>query len=66
MTTLHEIEGAISDLSPNELARFRAWFEDFDATLWDKQFEDDAKTGNLDTFADKAVSDFKAGRFKEL
>ncbi len=66
MTTLHEIEGAISDLSSNELARFRAWFEDFDATLWDKQFEDDAKTGNLDTFVDKAVTDFKAGRFKEL
>ena len=66
MTTLHEIEGAISGLSSAELVRFRAWFEDFDATLWDKQFEDDAKTGNLDTFADKAVSDFKAGRFKEL
>jgi len=66
MTTLQEIEKAISSLPPDQLARFRAWFEEFDAVLWDKQFEEDVKTGNLDAFAKKAVSDFKEGRFKEL
>lgn len=66
MTTRHEIESAVSSLPANELARFRAWFEEFDAALWDKQFEVDAKTGNLDALAKKAVADFKEGRFKEL
>ena len=66
MTTLQEIEKAISSLPPDQLARFRAWFEEFDAVLWDKQFEEDVKTGNLDAFAKKAVSDFKEGHFKEL
>ncbi|MFQ5673311.1 MAG: hypothetical protein ACE5G9_09460 [Nitrospinales bacterium] len=66
MTTRHEIEKAVSGLPPSELARFRAWFEEFDAALWDKQFEEDAKAGNLDALAKKAVAEFKEGRFKEL
>jgi len=66
MTTRHEIESAVSSLPTDELARFRAWFEEFDAALWNKQFEEDAKTGRLDALAKKAVTDFKEGRFKEL
>jgi hypothetical protein len=66
MTKLREIEQAISSLPPKDLAQFRTWFEDFDAALWDKQFEEDTKTGKIDALAQKAVADFKEGRFKEL
>jgi hypothetical protein len=48
--TIHEIEQAITELSPNELARFREWFEEFDAKVWDPtegQFERDAESGKL-------------------
>ena len=45
--TIHEIEQSIIELSPNELARFRQWFEEFDAKIWDKQIERDAESGKL-------------------
>jgi len=64
--TIHEIEQAIKELSPEELARFRAWFEEFDAKVWDEQIERDARSGKLDNLADKARADFQAGKAKEL
>lgn len=64
--SIHEIEQAIAELSPNELARFREWFEEFDAQAWDEQFERDAKSGKLDKLANKAIRDYRAGKAKEL
>ena len=64
--TIQEIEQAITELSPKELARFREWFEEFDAQAWDEQFERDVKSGKLDKLADKAIRDFRAGKAKEL
>ena len=51
--TIHEIEQAITELSPKELARFRHWFDEFDAQVWDDQFESDANSGKLDKLVDK-------------
>jgi len=64
--TVHEIEQAVTELSPMELARFRQWFDEFDAQIWDEQFEHDANSGKLDELANKAVTDFRAGKAKEL
>ena len=66
MVTAQEIEKAVSNLPPEELAKFREWFEEFDAAAWDKQFEEDAKSGKLDDIANKALADFKESKFKEL
>jgi hypothetical protein len=66
MVTAQEIENAVSNLPPEELAKFREWFEEFDAAAWDKQFEEDAKSGKLDDIANKALADFREGKFKEL
>ncbi|NQS99345.1 MAG: hypothetical protein HQ591_12925 [candidate division Zixibacteria bacterium] len=66
MTLLPEIEKAVSNLSPKELAQFRAWFEEFDAEAWDKQFEQDAKSGKLDVIAEQAIADFKQGKAEEI
>lgn len=66
MAKIQEIEKAISNLTPEELSRFRAWFEEFDAATWDKQIEEDVKSGRLDAIAGQAISDFKKGRFREL
>ena len=35
MTTAEDIEKAVEQLAPRELARFRAWFEAFDAEQFD-------------------------------
>lgn len=64
--SIQEIEQAIAELSPKELARFREWFEEFDAQVWDEQFEHDARAGKLDKLADKAIKDYRAGKAKEL
>ncbi|BAZ08489.1 hypothetical protein NIES4071_02940 [Calothrix sp. NIES-4071] len=66
MKTLKEIELAISQLSEEELANFRAWFASFDAAMWDKQFEADVATGKLDTLAKKALQHLKEGRCTDL
>jgi len=42
MTTAEEIEKAVERLPPKELARFRAWFEAFDAAQFDASIERDA------------------------
>lgn len=66
MSTIQEIQEAILHLTLNDLANFRRWFEEFDAKEWDSQFENDAASGKLDMVANKAIDDFRAGKFKEI
>jgi hypothetical protein len=66
MTTIHEIEKAVSALPSNDLEQFRKWFDEFDAKVWDKQFEDDVMSGKLDKIAENAIADLDKGKFKEL
>ncbi len=66
MSSVQEVEKAVSNLSSDEISQFRAWFEEFDAALWDKQFEEDVKAGKLRAVAERAMADFKSGRAKEL
>ena len=66
MLTIQEIEQAVLKLSSEEIVRFREWFEELDAQIWDKQFEMDAKSGKLDDLANQAIADFRSGKCKEL
>ncbi len=62
MTTIQQIENAIQQLPAEDLATLRAWFAEYDAQLWDRQFEKDVVAGRLDALADEALRDFDAGR----
>jgi hypothetical protein len=64
--TVKEIEKAIERLSEDDLSDLREWFYKFDNEVWDKQFESDVKAGKLDRLAEKAISDYRAGKCKEL
>jgi hypothetical protein len=66
MTTTEDIEKAVEQLAPRELARFRAWFEAFDAQQFDAAIGRDAQAGKLDAHADEAVAEHRAGRSREL
>ena len=66
MTTLEEIEKAVSDLPIEQLAKFRAWFEEYEAARFDRKIERDAATGRLDRLAEQALADFRAGRARKL
>ena len=66
MRTVQEIEQAVTQLSKDQLAEFRAWYEQFDADAWDRQIEEDIAAGKLDALADAAIADHQAGRTKKL
>lgn len=66
MSKIEQIEREIQGLTSEELAAFRKWFFAFDAVVWDRQIEEDARAGRFDTLADKAIKDSKSGRCSEL
>jgi hypothetical protein len=45
--SMTEIQQAIMELPPEELARFREWFEEYCAKAWDQQVERNVKSGRL-------------------
>jgi len=55
MSLLENLESQVKELSPKELAAFREWFAQFDAEVWDRQFEADVKSGKLDNLAERAL-----------
>lgn len=66
MNELEQLEQRIRSLSPDELAKFRAWFIEFDHLMWDRQIEADSKAGKLDGLVAEALADFKAGKAREI
>ncbi len=64
--TIEDIEIAVAKLPPDQFAKFRDWFEAFDAARFDQKIERDAKAGKLDSLADQAVDDLRKGRAREL
>ena len=66
MQTINDIEEAVTRLSATELVEFRMWFEQFDADNWDKKIASENKSGKLADLANKALTDYKSGKFKEV
>ena len=66
MSSVQEIQSAVSSLSSAELRAFRAWFARFDSDNWDQQFEEDVTNGRLDALADEALKDLREGRCRDL
>lgn len=53
-------------LSPEELAKFRVWFIEFDHLVWAKQNEADSQSGRLDGIVAEALTEFEAGNAREI
>jgi hypothetical protein len=66
MSKVEQLGKEIEKLSPAELTEFRRWYAEFDAQVWDRQFEADVKAGKLDALAEKALRDHAAGKSTEL
>ncbi len=66
MNILKDIEHAVRQLSAEELAAFRVWFDEFDAEIWDRQFEEDVAAGRLDELAKKALRHLREGSCTNL
>ncbi len=63
---IKEIESAIAQLPPSELAELAKWFEEFQARAWDAQLEQDVRAGRLDALINQAEQDFARGKCEPL
>ena len=66
LSEVEQLEKQIEKLSPEDLAKFRAWFLEFDARVWDAEIEADLKAGKLKGLIAEALADHKAGKAREL
>ncbi len=63
---LEEIEKQIAQLSPEELKKFSAWFDEYMSDEWDRQIERDVAAGKFDKVFAEIDADVKAGLVKPL
>ena len=66
MGAVEKLELLVKSLSPEELAKFREWFAEFDAKIWDRQIEADAAAGKLDRLIDESMAEHKANKSRPL
>jgi hypothetical protein len=66
MMNVEQNQTAILQLPEIELTRFRNWYEEWEANVWDKQIEQDIKRGKLDSLAQEARHEFAAHRCTQL
>jgi hypothetical protein len=66
MSNLEELEQRIQSLPAEELAKFRAWFIEFDHLIWDRQIEADSRTRKLKGLVSDALADYATGKAREI
>ena len=66
MSEVEQVEKQIEKLSAADLAKFRAWFLEFDARVWDAQIESDLKAGKLQDLIAETLAEYKAGKARDL
>ncbi len=66
MSTVEEIEKAVTGLRPSEYEKFREWLTKYDNQKWDRKLDADSESGRLDKLAEEALQDLKHGRTRDL
>jgi hypothetical protein len=61
-----ELEIAVTKLSPSNLNEFASWFENYQENLWDKQIENDVKSGKLDSLLKDVKLEFDNNNFTSI
>jgi hypothetical protein len=64
--SVEDLQAAVAKLAPDELVKFRAWLDAFEADSFDRKIERDANAGRLDRLAEEALAEFRAGRARVL
>ena len=64
--SVQEIEKAAKELPADELDGLVTRLFDFFNNRWDKQIEEDVKTGRLDTLLNETREDIRQGRTRPL
>ncbi len=66
MPSVEEILTSIESLSIEEFAKLREWFYERDWERWDREIEEDSKSGKLDFLVKEALDEKAKGKLKEL
>ncbi len=66
MSTVAEIEAAISRLTPEERAEVARCLHQWEDDEWDEQMRQDLAAGKLDRLLAKVDDDIKHGKLREL
>lgn len=66
MGEAEKVESQVKNLPPAELAKFRDWFFEFDAEVWDRKVRADSESGKLDNLIADARSEFNSGQAREI
>ena len=66
MGKIEKIEKDIEQLDDQSFAVFREWFLAHENARWDRQIEEDSKSGKLDSLVEEAVADHRAGKSTPL
>lgn len=64
MSRVERLEEAVKALDADELAAFRAWFDEYDWAMWDQQLDREVRAGRFNDLADEALRDLASGRNK--
>jgi hypothetical protein len=64
--SVHEIETAISQLPPDELAELLAWIEEYRADAWDREIAEDARAGRFEALRERVRKQRQAGECQPL
>lgn len=66
MSTVQEIESAITRLDERSLQKLSGWFEHYLAEKWENRFAEDAQAGKLDKLGEAADHAFEQGKCRPL
>lgn len=64
--SVEEVKKTVSQLPLDQLKSFRIWYKEFDSEIWDEQIKEDVFRGKLDSLANQAIADHKAGKTRKL
>ena len=64
--SIQEIEAAITKLPIKGLVELSAWLEEYQASRWDQQIEDDLDSGRLDSLLAEVDAEYEAGLAQPL
>jgi len=64
--SVDELKKAVFKLSKKDRAKLLAWLAEMDSAEWDRQFEQDAKSGKLDKLVAESEAEFRAGNYRKL
>lgn len=64
--TVMEIEKAIKKLSAEDFNNLMFWISEYRNEKWDRQIEEDCRTGKLKSLIESAIEDIEGGNVKAI